>query len=119
MGSVRLPTKFGNRKVVTDDGTFDSQGEMARWRELQLEERAGRITDLERQVAYELLPRLQMPGQRTEQRIVLWVDFEYQEHGRTIVEDFKGVETPTWRLKRRLFLHRYPHVELRISGGRR
>ena len=117
---VHGPAKYHNRRTVTADGTFDSLGEESRWRELKLLERAGEISQLERQIAYELIPTLRVPGQRTEPAIVYWADFRYHEHGQTIVEDWKGFETEGWRLKRRLFLHQYSHLTLRVTGrGRR
>jgi len=45
-------SKYRNRKTVVDGITFDSKREAARWQELKLLERAGEITELERQVEY-------------------------------------------------------------------
>ena len=41
-------------------------------------------------------------------------DFAYTERGRWVVEDVKGVVTDVFRLKRRLFIERYPAIELRV-----
>lgn len=44
-----MKSKYHNKKVVLPDGTvFDSQKEYARWCELRLLERAGKITNLQR-----------------------------------------------------------------------
>ena len=58
--------------------SFDSTGEMVRYRELQMLERAGEISDLV------LHPKIQLePG-------IAWkVDYSYTEDGRTVWEDFK------------------------------
>ena len=49
--------KYHNKKVTTSDGIqHDSQKEARRWCELRLLERAGKITDLQRQVEFELIP---------------------------------------------------------------
>ena len=48
--------KYRNRQVVLNGLKFDSQKEAARWQELQLLERDGQISELRRQVTYELLP---------------------------------------------------------------
>ena len=49
--------KYGNVKTVTSDGIkHDSIKEANRWCELKLLERAGKITDLQRQVPFELIP---------------------------------------------------------------
>ncbi len=44
--------KYNATPQVVDGERFDSTREMARWRELQLRERAGEIQDLQRQVTY-------------------------------------------------------------------
>ncbi|MBS6476088.1 MAG: DUF1064 domain-containing protein, partial [Clostridiales bacterium] len=44
--------KYRSKKTTVDGITFDSRREAARWQELKLLERAGSITELERQVSY-------------------------------------------------------------------
>lgn len=51
-----MASKYNSRKVVTDEGVFDSVREYRRWRELLLLERAGKITRLQRQVKFVLIP---------------------------------------------------------------
>jgi hypothetical protein len=114
--------KFGNTVTVDDDGNrFDSLAEMHRWKELQLEQRAGRITDLARQQSFLLVPTLRRPGERTEPALRLTVDFTYREGDRLVAEEFKGFEDTSWRIRRRLFLWLYgDSIELRVTGkGRR
>ena len=48
--------KYNNRKVKVGGEVFDSRKEYDRWRELCLLQKAGKITDLERQVKFELIP---------------------------------------------------------------
>lgn len=43
-------------------------------------------------------------------------DFAYFEGGRKVVEDFKGVMTPAFRLKRKLFKALHPDIELRVTN---
>ena len=50
--------KYRNQKVMTPHGTFDSKREYRRYQELLLLQRAGKISELRRQVKYELLPSL-------------------------------------------------------------
>ena len=45
-------TKYGNNVIQTEDGKFDSQREYTRWCELKLLQRAGEISDLQRQVKF-------------------------------------------------------------------
>lgn len=96
-------SKYGNRRVMTPDGWFDSQREYARWQELKLMERAGKIRRLQRQVKYELLKRI---GKH--RPIVFIADFTYEaEGGREVVEDSKGYRNRLYMLKRRLMLDRH------------
>ena len=92
--------KYNNMKIRVDGRLFDSKAEAARWQELQLLERAGEITELERQVEYELIPK-----QKGERAVKYIADFRYVDHdGKTVVEDTKGVRTPVYILKRKLML---------------
>ena len=92
--------KYGARKVKAPDGqVFDSVKEYHRWGMLKLLERAGRISDLKRQVSYELIPKQQ--GERACSYVA---DFTYMENGKLVVEDCKGFRTPEYRLKRKLML---------------
>ena len=92
--------KYNNTKIRVDGRLFDSKAEAARWQELQLLERAGEITELERQVEYELVPK-----QKGERAVKYIADFRYVDHeGKTVVEDTKGVKTPVWIIKRKLML---------------
>ena len=92
--------KYGARKVKAPDGqVFDSVKEYHRWGMLKLLERAGRISDLKRQVSYELIPKQQ--GERACRYVA---DFTYMEDGKLVVEDCKGFRTPEYRLKRKLML---------------
>ena len=92
--------KYNNTKIRVDGRLFDSKAEAARWQELQLLERAGEITELERQVEYELIPK-----QKGERAVKYIADFRYKDHeGETVVKDTKGVKTPVYILKRKLML---------------
>ena len=94
--------KYGAKKV-TDPVTgevFDSKKEYYRWCELKLMERAGKISDLQRQVKYELIPK-----QNGERACTYVADFVYiDSDGNTVVEDTKGVRTDAYRIKRKLML---------------
>lgn len=99
----RFGAKYGNTKVNVDGMHFDSKREAARWQELRLLERAGEISDLRRQVRYELVPK--MPGERPVDYIA---DFVYRgKDGNEVVEDVKGVRTPVYVIKRKLMLWRH------------
>jgi len=40
-------------------------------------------------------------------------DFVYEENGKTVVEDVKGVRTRDYILKRKLFKYNYPDIQFR------
>lgn len=102
-GTAGQTHKFGNRKTTVDGLAFDSKREAARWRELTLLQRAGHISDLQRQVAYVLAPGVKFAGARRAQPALrLIVDFAYRERGELVLEDVKGVITTAFTIKRHL-----------------
>jgi hypothetical protein len=38
----------------------------------------------------------------------------YEDNGKTVVEDVKGVETEVFKLKKKIFEYKYPNLELKI-----
>lgn len=98
------PRKYGNVKVVWNDIKFDSKAELAYYQKLLLLERAGKITKLGRQVAYELAPSVKFKGdKRAKPAMKLIVDFVYvDERGETILDDVKGMVTAVFRVKQHL-----------------
>ena len=97
----------------TVDGIrFDSKAEMRRWQELQLLERAGEITQLERQPEYVLVDPFVSRGHKY-RGIKYRGDFRYLEAFHVVVEDCKGVRTQAYALKRQLFALRFPEVDFR------
>lgn len=90
-------SKWRNRIVKTEDGTFHSRKEYRRWCDLKILERTGRIQELRRQVPY----TIEVNGKRICKYIA---DFVYLENGQEVVEDVKGKPTPEYRLKAKLML---------------
>lgn len=88
--------KYRNIPVIVDGVSFPSKREADRWQNLRLLERAGRISDLQRQVPF----RMEINGYLICRLIV---DFAYKNNaGELVAEDAKGVRTPTFRLKAKL-----------------
>ena len=83
--------KYKNRKVFMDGIKFDSAKEARRYRELKLLEDAGEITDLRRQVRYELIPAQRIGGKLVERKVDYVADFTYirTKDLKLIVEDVK------------------------------
>ena len=99
-------SKYHNRKTTYYGETFDSQKEADYWLYLKAEERAGNITDLKRQMKFELVPK--MSGEYRSERAVYYVaDFTYYDKaGKWHVVDVKGMKTELYKLKRKLMLYR-------------
>ena len=99
-------SKYNNIKTTTLDGIkHDSKKEAKRWMELCLLQRAGEISDLKRQVPFELIPK-----QEGERAVKYIADFVYTENGKQVVEDVKSPATrknPEYVIKRKLM--RYIH----------
>lgn len=112
-------SKYHSKKITVDGETFDSKKEYRRYRELLLMEKAGLISDLQRQVKFLLIPtqyehfkrygkngKELTPGKRVvEKECAYYADFVYTENGKDVVEDTKGVRTPEYIIKRKLMLH--------------
>jgi Fe2+ transport system protein B len=87
-------SKYHNVKTEVDGIALDSKKEASRWQDLKLLEKSGMITDLERQVKYDL-----HVGQK---KICSYVaDFTYRMVEKKIVEDCKGMKTSIYRLKKK------------------
>ena len=99
--------KFGNRKTLINGITFDSRREAKRYAELVLLLRAGQISNLRRQVPFELLPSQKRNGKVIERPVKYVADFVYIENGQEVVEDAKGLRTKEYILKRKLMLWQY------------
>ncbi|WP_454710969.1 DUF1064 domain-containing protein [Cupriavidus nantongensis] len=104
MGSQEpKPSKYRNTRVTVGGETFDSQREMERYHHLRILQRAGRISELERQVVFELAPAVVVQG-RKRPPLKYVADFTYVEEGASVktVEDVKGHITEGYRIKRHL-----------------
>lgn len=109
--------KYHAHRVTVNGEQFDSQAEAERYAELKLLERVGKISELKRQVQYQLIPAMQLDEPRRykdghtrymESAVIYKADFVYKdENGKTVVEDVKGFVTDTYVLKRKLMKYIY------------
>ena len=113
---VKSVGKYKSQKIEANGMTFDSRKEYHRWCELCQLERVGKITELQRQVKYVLIPTQYEPptatkngklkrGKMLERECSYYADFVYTEKGKTVVEDVKGFRTADYKIKRKLMLH--------------
>lgn len=121
----RSRAKYGNRKAVVDGISFDSKKEAQRYTELKTLEKAGKITGLQLQREFELIPAQRehtneiyekgpqkgrfKPGKLLECKCSYVADFVYWdlENNCMVVEDAKGMRTKEYIIKRKLMLYKY------------
>ena len=121
---MKYKSKYYNIKTRASDGiVFDSHKEARRWEQLLLLQKAGKIVELQRQVAYELIPaqyetyeryskktgkRMKDGTRCIEKSCVYVADFVYRDAGGSlVVEDAKGERTEAYIIKRKLMLHKH------------
>ena len=103
--SAIVKSKYHNRKTKG----FDSAKEWRRNQELETLQRAGEISELNRQVpfilmsSYTISDETTKQGFRTIREIRYIADFTYRlKDGTRIIEDVKGVQTEVFKIKRKL-----------------
>jgi hypothetical protein len=107
--------KYNAQRTQVDGITFDSKKEAKEYQNLKLLERVGAITDLQLQPAF-LLQAAYMDSSGKRQRAIHYVaDFAYTQEGRRIVVDVKGMQTPVFKLKAKLFGEKFPELQLVIK----
>lgn len=101
-------SKYHAQKTVLDGIKFDSKKEANRYAELKLMERAGLIKGLQRQVRFELIPSFDVDGKHYRPTSYV-ADFVYTDtkSGKQVVEDCKGFRTDIYRLKAKMFTHKF------------
>lgn len=100
--------KYYARKIIVNGETYDSKKEHARWLYLQEQERNGEISELQRQVKFELIPSQRIDGRVVERACSYYADFVYKKDGLQIVEDVKSPATrkaKDYIIKRKLMLY--------------
>lgn len=106
-------SKYGNQKTEVNGVKYDSKKEAKRAEQLELQQRLGIISDLERQKKYVLQPSFKFLG-KTIREISYVADFVYKENGELVVEDVKSPasRTPVYLLKKKMMM--YVHgIEIR------
>ena len=117
-----MQSKFKNKKVVVNGIKFDSKKEYIRFKELSLLEKTGVITNLQRQIKFELIPAqyenvsreeyIKSKGKKTKGKCIeracnYIADFVYEINDKQVVEDTKGYRTKDYIIKRKLMLYIY------------
>lgn len=82
--------------------TFDSQREARRYDELVLLLKAGKISDLRLQQTFTLQEGYISATGDAVRAVAYKADFVYLQDGERVVEDVKGVQTETYKIKKKL-----------------
>jgi hypothetical protein len=107
--------KYGAVKTTVDSFTFDSKKEARRY--VELKHMAGRkeIQGLELQPEYILQPAYTTHDGKRVRPIAYVGDFQYWEGEQCVVEDVKGMQTPVFKIKAKMFRFKYPGIKLVIT----
>lgn len=114
-----LGMKYHNKKITYNGEQFDSKKEFRRYCELVLLQKANEITNLQRQVVFELVPaqyeyyeectkngKIKQKQRLIERPIKYIADFVYIENnGNMVVEDTKGYKSKEYIIKRKLMMY--------------
>ena len=106
--------KYGNTRVIENGTLYSSKREASVGAELQLLQRVGKIRNLQLQIPFILQEASKPQGLRAIKYIA---DFVFEEKQGTawkkVVADCKGFPTPVYKLKRKMFIYKYPDIEFR------
>jgi hypothetical protein len=98
--------KYNAKPTTIGSVKFDSKAESQRYMALILSEKAGKISELTLQPKFVLLEKFRYHGKGI--RAIHYVaDFQYKEKCKWIIEDVKGMRTPVYEIKLKLFLSLY------------
>lgn len=102
---IRRQSKY--RAVKT--AGYDSKKEYLHAMKLKTLEKAGKISNLQQQVRFELLPKQQDDKGRCIFRAINYIaDFVFtDEQGKKHVQDVKGMKTKEFIIKEKLFYYKY------------
>ncbi|HWQ64827.1 MAG TPA: DUF1064 domain-containing protein [Methanospirillum sp.] len=117
---MKSESKYHNIKTIVDDITFDSKKEARRYLDLKLLQRAGEVVSYFRQPEFVIINKHRNPWTgKMERENKYRGDFavKYKGMNHWVIEDVKGgdaTKTKDFLLKRKLFIIRYPCLELRL-----
>lgn len=98
--------KYRALKTTVGGITFDSGLEARRYTQLKILETAGTIKNLQIQPKFRLMDSYKYDG-KTIKAIDYIADFMYEEDGKRIIEDVKGIKTQAYIIKSKLFIKKY------------
>lgn len=109
ISSKQGKSKYKARKIKENGVWYDSIGEYERHCYLQLLQKAGDISDLRFHDKSDTIILIDDPV------VKYYPDFCYDENGHHVVEDFKGVQTKEFVLKKKMIISKIKKGELDIT----
>lgn len=111
MAGLKLESKYKNKRVEIDGHVFPSRKEAYHYRKLKLLMEAGIVKDIILQPPFELQPKFKTPQGETIRAIKYVADFKvFYADGRIEVVDVKGYKTAEYKLKKKMFLYKFPGI---------
>jgi hypothetical protein len=113
-------SKYHNVVTERDGRRFASRFEASYYADLSIMLSAGRIERLRCQPRFVLQPKFTDASGIKHRAIEYVADFDYIDCDteKWVVIECKGAETDVWKIKRKLFLFKYPQAELQIVKAR-
>lgn len=105
-------SKYRAKKTVIDGIKFDSKKEAKRYIALKELEKKGNIEKLMLQPRFLLQEGFRKNG-KAYRKIEYVADFMYEQDGKLIIEDVKGIKTDVYKLKQKLFEKRYQDLTIK------
>lgn len=105
-------SKYRAKKTVIDGIKFDSKKEAKRYIVLRELEKQGNIEKLMLQPRFLLQEGFRKNG-KAYRKIEYVADFMYEQDGKLIIEDVKGIKTDVYKLKQKLFEKRYQNLTIK------
>lgn len=99
-------SKYRAFKTTVGGITFDSGLEARRYTQLVMLEEGKVISNLQIQPKFRLIDSFKYDGKMI-RAIDYIADFMYEENGKVIVEDVKGIRTKDYIIKSKLFIKKY------------
>lgn len=119
MRKVMKYNKYSAKKTTVDGIMFDSKAEAERFEVLKVLQNSGEIGDITVHPIYVLVEGGQTASGVKLSSIKYEADFKYYDMKlkKYVIEDVKGFATPTYKIKRNLFLRQLPqgHIFMEIK----
>lgn len=109
---MRFQPKYRAKPTIVDGVRFDSKKESRHYQALLLEQRAGTIKEIELQPKFVLQEGFKKNGM-THRPIAYVADFRVTyADGRVAIVDVKGLPTPVYKMKKKLFEYKFPDLSI-------